>query len=100
MAERTKYIVPATKWARWTGDNSAELEAFFADEMAERNVTLSVDGQGNLSSTDGFFHEWAGPVPEGHWFTFGGLSFPSDADFQATLGRTQVEIPETGLMPE
>jgi hypothetical protein len=97
VTENAKYMVPIVKWAKWTGDNLAELEEFWADDLARYNATLSVNlTTGDLEATNSFFSGFDVPVAQGTWAYPGKPGGSPESD--VFVGYT--EIPTTGLMSE
>jgi hypothetical protein len=97
MSDSAKYLVPVFKWGKWTGDNIDELREFWADELAARGATLSVDpNSGDLVGTNDFFSGFNIPVPVGQWRTVGAPAGPSSDE---ELLASYTEIPPEGLNP-
>jgi hypothetical protein len=97
MSDTAKYMVPFTKWGKWTGNNLAELEAFWADELESRNAELSVEPvSGSLVGTNGFFSGFNIPCPVGEWRFPGCPGGPSDDE---ALLAQWTEIDQPGFAP-
>lgn len=94
MSETAKYMVPVGKWVKWTGDNLAEIEAFWSEELAATETTLSVDGTNGMLFCGWALNSSSPYCPVGYW-TAPGMGVASDAQ----LAARYTEVPEEGLMP-
>lgn len=91
----TMHAVSVYKWAKWTGDNLAEIEEFWAAELAATNTTLTVDPDSGDLIMGWALQPTSPQCPVGYW-----AAPHSGVTTEEAITSNFTAIPATGLMPE